>query len=76
MTLSHEKGTIKSILEISNDVISSQVSKQLIQIITIYQKGNKFDRVKVNNLKVGELNSIFEELNASDYCYGALFCSE
>ena len=32
LTLSHEKGTIKSILEISNDVISSQVSKQLVQI--------------------------------------------
>ena len=30
--MSHEKGTIKSILEISNDVISSQVSKQLVQI--------------------------------------------
>ena len=33
LSLSHEKGLIKSITDIANDVISPQISKQLIQII-------------------------------------------
>ena len=32
LTLAHEKGRIKSIIEISNEVISSQLTKQLLQI--------------------------------------------
>ena len=27
----------------------------------------------INNIKIGKSNAISEELNANDYCYGALF---
>ena len=36
LTLGHEKGRIKLIIEIANEVISSQISKQLIQITNKY----------------------------------------
>ena len=36
LTLGHEKGRIKLIIEIANEVIPSQISKQLIQITNKY----------------------------------------
>ncbi len=46
LSLSHEKGLIKSIIEISTDVISPQISKQLIQIIN----KNTFFYYDINNM--------------------------
>ena len=56
LTLGHEKGRIKSIIEIANEVISSQVTKQLIQITN----KNLFFYYDINNMNYKTFNNYLE----------------
>ena len=60
LALSHEKGLIKSIIEIANDVISSQISKQLIQIIN----KNSFFYYDINNMNYKSFSNYLDYVNA------------
>ena len=60
LALSHEKGLIKSIIEIANDVISPQISKQLIQIIN----KNSFFYYDINNMNYKSFSNYLDYVNA------------
>ena len=59
LTLSHEKGLFKSIIDIANDVISPQISKQLIQIIN----KNTFLYYDINSMNYKSFNNYFDFIN-------------
>ena len=60
LSLSHEKGLLKSIIEISSDVISPQISKQLIQIIN----KNSLFYYDINNMNYKSFNNYLDYINA------------
>ena len=64
LTLSHEKGRIKSIIEISNEVISSQLTKQLIQITNKHL----FFYYDINNMSYKTFNNYLDYIkNLKNY---------
>ena len=60
MTLSHEKGLIKTITEIANEVISPQISKQLIQAIN----KNSFFYYDIISMNYKSFSIYLEYINA------------
>ena len=60
LTLAHEKGLIKSITEIANEVISPQISKQLIQVIN----KNSFFYFDINIMNYKSFSNYLEYINA------------
>jgi len=60
LTLSHEKGLIKSITEIANEVISLQISKQLIQAIN----KNSFFYYDIISMNYKSFSIYLEYINA------------
>ena len=56
LTLEHEKGRINSIIEIANEVISSQITKQLVQITN----KNLFFYYDINNMNYKTFNNYLE----------------
>ena len=60
LALSHEKGLIKSIMDIINNVISSQTSKQLIQILS----KNSFFYYDINSMNYKSFSNYFEYITS------------
>ena len=64
LTLAHEKGKIKSIIEISNEVIPSQITKQLLQITNRHL----YFYYDINNMCYKTFNSYLEYIkNLKNY---------
>ena len=64
LTLAHEKGKIKSIIEISNEVIPSQITKQLLQITNRHL----YFYYDINNMSYKTFNSYLDYIkNIKNY---------
>ena len=59
LTLSHEKDLIKSIIEIANNVISPQISKQFIQIMS----KNSFFYYDINSMNYKSFSNYLDYIN-------------